>query len=578
MVQKLSASSSSSTRDEVSPSAEQLVSDSGDPDELPEQMSESQKFFLSIGIRQERPVQGCSETQLKLSFPNIDYAFLGYDMYRGYPLADSHDPGFTNPIFRADYSEKHQSADCRYSIPNGFVAISDVSCVASFSSTVIETKEELVKTLSTMAEFSLGSAKAEFSTSFGYKKTTSSLAQGNSVFIVSSAHCDYYFVKIRKETPPTFDDGFLIWLSKLDITDTNTTYLEFLDRYGTHFITEATFGARFSNEYKMKSDYYQSVKDTKYSASVRASYSGKKSIGAGFNLETGQREAASEFTENVETRTITVGAAPPSNGDALTWASEVQQNPVPSRYTLEPIENLFVKEFVGPLGIDYEMIRFNLMKYKDDYKRYREQQSPDFTLGNNQNNEIVLWEVKQTLHIKGGGIQGTWGVAEFCPQGSFAIGYNLKIEPDQGKGDDTGLNAIKLICADQYGFIRGNEITSTQAIWGSYRKENKLCPKSGKTVYFLTRYSLQMHDWDHIAASFVTFKCQDLNKTKEELQLEIFPGHGEPWGRYWGTSDSCPIGTAICGLKTKVEKQQDKGHDSALNDVKFFCCGRDVIN
>ncbi len=49
-----------------------------------------------------------------ISFPDIDYALLGYNILKGYPLAVGHDPGFTHPIFKADYSGLRKTADCRY--------------------------------------------------------------------------------------------------------------------------------------------------------------------------------------------------------------------------------------------------------------------------------------------------------------------------------------------------------------------------------------------------------------------------------------------------------------------------------
>ena len=54
---------------------------------------------------------------------------------------------------------------------------------------------------------------------------------------------------------------------------------------------------------------------------------------------------ASNFQKSVQTSTITVGAAQPSNGDALTWASSVQENPVPIKYSLSAIHNLFTERY-----------------------------------------------------------------------------------------------------------------------------------------------------------------------------------------------------------------------------------------
>lgn len=48
---------------------------------------------------------------------------------------------------------------------------------------------------------------------------------------------------------------------------------------------------------------------------------------------------------------------------------------------------------------------------------------------------------------------GDWGPEQFCPEGTFAKGFRLKVQRWQGGevsggyGDDTSLNTIELICA-----------------------------------------------------------------------------------------------------------------------------------
>ena len=48
--------------------------------------------------------QDCNGTKWKNTFPDLDFALLGYDILHGDPNAEC-DPGFKHPIFRADYSE-----------------------------------------------------------------------------------------------------------------------------------------------------------------------------------------------------------------------------------------------------------------------------------------------------------------------------------------------------------------------------------------------------------------------------------------------------------------------------------------
>ena len=74
------------------------------------------KAFITVfqGIRQDGLLQDCETGGLKKTFPDIDYSFYGYNILKGYPLADGRDPGFTRPIFAYDFSNKHHTADCRW--------------------------------------------------------------------------------------------------------------------------------------------------------------------------------------------------------------------------------------------------------------------------------------------------------------------------------------------------------------------------------------------------------------------------------------------------------------------------------
>ena len=51
-------------------------------------------------MRNDYTLQDCRFGGLKKTFPDIDYALMGYNVLKGYPLAAGHDPGFTQPIFK----------------------------------------------------------------------------------------------------------------------------------------------------------------------------------------------------------------------------------------------------------------------------------------------------------------------------------------------------------------------------------------------------------------------------------------------------------------------------------------------
>ena len=88
---------------------------------------------------------------------------------------------------------------------------------------------------------------------------------------------------------------------------------------------------RYLYKHTLTKDSLQQMNSKSMSVETRASYSGLFSIGASFGFSSAQSEAVSEFNEKVETETITVGSAPPKNGDAMEWAAEAKETPVPYR-------------------------------------------------------------------------------------------------------------------------------------------------------------------------------------------------------------------------------------------------------
>ncbi|XP_053386287.1 uncharacterized protein LOC128550715 [Mercenaria mercenaria] len=367
----------SSTSNQVSQSSKQL---SGLANEMHESLNTignmmeeggQSKRLIKIGMRQDNQLQECKESEFKKSFPDVDYSLLGYNILKGFPLAVGHDPGFTYPIFRANYSSGGQTADCRYSVPQGLVIIPDVSCVTSFSSKIVQTKYEYSEELSASAGVSFGGWGVQFSASAGYKESSSEVSTGESVFIISTASCNYYFSKLITEKPPQFDDVFISWIQKLNDTNANSDiYFDFFDTYGTHFLTEVTFGARYTFQHKMTSEAFESKQESGVNVAVEASYSGLFSVGGGFSLDSSQRESASSFSKSVETKTITVGAAPPANGDAMTWASEVKDSPVPTAYKLSSIESLFTDKYMDGLNVDTDRIRKTITSNKSEYCKF----------------------------------------------------------------------------------------------------------------------------------------------------------------------------------------------------------------
>ena len=333
-----------------------------------------------------------------MSFPNIDYAFSGYDVVKGYPLATARDPGFMNPIFKTDYVNGKSNGDCRYLLPKGINAAPDVSCNVSFKSDIVKNKADFHKSLSASANIKGGGFGFEFSASASYQKSSSEMSSGEYVYIISRAQCTSYFSRIDFANPLPFEDGFLESTKALIADDsTDQDVLDFLDSYGTHFISEVTFGSSYTHEHKMSSTTFSEKNSEQFSVEVQAGYSGAFSVGGGFSLDTDQQKAASNFAKSVETTTVTVGSAPPSNGDALTWASVSKENPVPIKYSLRPIADLFTAKFHKNGGINFTAIRAKLLNAPQKSCQALETQGESVSC-----EDIGNWRTSNVVDISGG--------------------------------------------------------------------------------------------------------------------------------------------------------------------------------
>ncbi|KAM4677595.1 vitelline membrane outer layer protein 1-like [Discoglossus pictus] len=170
-----------------------------------------------------------------------------------------------------------------------------------------------------------------------------------------------------------------------------------------------------------------------------------------------------------------------------------------------------------------------------------------------------VFSIHESISVPNGGRWGKWGPIAWCPSGFKATGFSVKVEGNQGKGDDTAMNGIRLYCTSPNVQQDQHYITSLAGPWG-YWSAPSWCHNS-YLVSFSLRVEEPQGDGDDTAANNILFRCSDNS---------IISGAGLNWGSYGPSSSTCKIG--ICGMQTKVEDPQGGGDDTALNDVQFFCC------
>ncbi|MEG3991678.1 hypothetical protein QUA13_32125, partial [Microcoleus sp. S28C3] len=160
-----------------------------------------------------------------------------------------------------------------------------------------------------------------------------------------------------------------------------------------------------------------------------------------------------------------------------------------------------------------------------------------------------------------GGPYGDWTAEQRCPTGQWVLGAFLIVEPEQGRGDDTALNGIHLICGTLEDKGRVTPISSGTGSWGN-KTEERVCG-NGYVVGANVRIEGPQGSGDDTGAVDAEFRCDNGDTLAASYRLG--------WGG-WSGLQTCPSASAICGIKTKVESGQGSGDDTALNDAEFTCC------
>ncbi|XP_066501296.1 vitelline membrane outer layer protein 1 homolog [Hoplias malabaricus] len=168
------------------------------------------------------------------------------------------------------------------------------------------------------------------------------------------------------------------------------------------------------------------------------------------------------------------------------------------------------------------------------------------------------------LNVSNGEQFGFWMWPEMCPQNFFAVGFSLRVEPNQYAGDDTALNGIRLFCSQNGDRSFLYTVESHTGHFGEWT-DPQWCPSGVLTSFQLRVEPHQGFFGDDTAANNVKFRCSS---------NPVLEGRGMSWGEYGHWSPECSEG-GICGIETKMEFYLGGLDDSALNDVRFHCCSKE---
>ncbi len=156
---------------------------------------------------------------------------------------------------------------------------------------------------------------------------------------------------------------------------------------------------------------------------------------------------------------------------------------------------------------------------------------------------------------------GSWGGIAKCPDNQFVYGYRLRSEEGVEDNDDTALNAIELRCASK-GSTNYTTIHSKSASWGNFGGYAYCSDANNPVTGFKIKIESKQGSKDDTAANDIDLYCKDGSYISAPQKTD--------WGS-WSGEYKCPNTQVVIGIKTRVEKDQGSGDDTALNGVRLLC-------
>ncbi|XP_047481274.1 vitelline membrane outer layer protein 1-like isoform X2 [Penaeus chinensis] len=174
-------------------------------------------------------------------------------------------------------------------------------------------------------------------------------------------------------------------------------------------------------------------------------------------------------------------------------------------------------------------------------------------------------QITAELFLNNGLDWGLWGDADFCPEGSFAHAFEVKLELYSAT-DNTAVNAVKLYCSTPAEHDTGYAM-STEGRYGDWMGM-RICETGHLTAMRANVLQSQGVLNDDVAVENVEMECNfgdEILAGVEDAKEERFE-LGE-WSR-WA---HCFNGSAVCGIEIRYEEPY-VGDDAAVTDLVMYCC------
>ena len=287
-------------------------------------------------------------------FPNVGYLGSTYNIFEGNPASTKGlDPGFTlRSVYSLTYEKGQETADGRYSIPDFTNITQSSACNFQFQSSTTQNTASYTKSLQVHVDADFSGWGASFSASADYIDVDSGTTSSQKIFVSSHATCESYGAFIipfvgsssLESTLPIMDPAFKEDVYYLSTQGDNDTYFNLIDKWGTHYAYSLHMGGRYGVRSTFLSSEYIDMAASGLDISAAAGYSSAYSINANLTTDIQKNQSEQYDQHRSDYQVYQIGGTPVVSQESeepyYQWAQTVKDNPLPIRYTLQPLSDI----------------------------------------------------------------------------------------------------------------------------------------------------------------------------------------------------------------------------------------------
>lgn len=269
------------------------------------------------------PHPGCMAVSDFPCLPGIDAVGIGYDAVKGTSF------GVGRPVVSFNYSKAGHTYTDPFGNRTTYSYADQVTVRASTTGDASHSVFRSVQEYVTQQQNSVnihGHYGAFFKASTSTTWAKSKMSDSLSIIAISESQLGLYTITVDTPVALQFDEQFLQNVANLPDDYDEEEYQQFMQNYGTHYISAATLGGKATMKTTIAHDYFSTHTDTNIQANVEVSFHG---FGGGGGGGHSANQTSQDWKSNSQFERKLIGGDPSigtfnSDADWIAWAKSVE--------------------------------------------------------------------------------------------------------------------------------------------------------------------------------------------------------------------------------------------------------------